>query len=76
MNAKYVFPKALKEVRFHLSQTGEASVPLRYVNHNNKLIVFESIHLTNLYIYIYLQNISYTRLSCYEKTQSFYPCFD
>lgn len=31
MSAKYVFPKALKELRFHFSQTGEASVPLRLV---------------------------------------------
>ncbi|KAF5096563.1 hypothetical protein D0Z00_002747 [Geotrichum galactomycetum] len=29
MSARFVFPKALKELRFHFSQTGEASVPLR-----------------------------------------------
>ncbi|KAK9479504.1 hypothetical protein V1514DRAFT_19725 [Lipomyces japonicus] len=29
MTSKYLLPKALKEVRFHLSQTGEASAPLR-----------------------------------------------
>ncbi|ABN67274.1 NADH dehydrogenase (ubiquinone) 1 alpha [Scheffersomyces stipitis CBS 6054] len=27
--SKFVLPQALKELRFHLSQTGEASVPLR-----------------------------------------------
>ncbi|CDO57171.1 NI8M subunit of mitochondrial NADH:ubiquinone oxidoreductase (complex I), putative [Geotrichum candidum] len=27
--SKYAFPRILKELRFHLSQTGEASVPLR-----------------------------------------------
>lgn len=27
--SKFVIPTALKELRFHLSQTGEASVPLR-----------------------------------------------
>lgn len=27
--SKFVLPTALKELRFHLSQTGEASVPLR-----------------------------------------------
>lgn len=27
--SKYILPTALKELRFHLSQTGEASVPLR-----------------------------------------------
>ncbi|KAK7208349.1 NI8M subunit of mitochondrial NADH:ubiquinone oxidoreductase [Myxozyma melibiosi] len=29
MASKYAFPKALKELRFHLCQTGEASTPLR-----------------------------------------------
>lgn len=28
MSAKFVISKALKEVRFHLSQSGEASAPL------------------------------------------------
>ncbi|KAK6201585.1 NADH dehydrogenase 1 alpha [Scheffersomyces amazonensis] len=27
--SKFVLPTALKELRFHLSQTGDASVPLR-----------------------------------------------
>ncbi|KAG7665007.1 uncharacterized protein J8A68_001472 [[Candida] subhashii] len=27
--SKFVIPTALKELRFHLSQTGEASIPLR-----------------------------------------------
>lgn len=27
--SKFILPAALKELRFHLSQTGEASVPLR-----------------------------------------------
>ncbi|EMG47328.1 nuo-10.5 NADH-ubiquinone oxidoreductase 10.5 kDa subunit [Candida maltosa Xu316] len=27
--SKFVIPTALKELRFHLSQTGEASVPVR-----------------------------------------------
>lgn len=27
--SKYVLPSTLKELRFHLSQTGEASIPLR-----------------------------------------------
>ncbi|KAF5097038.1 hypothetical protein D0Z03_001492 [Geotrichum reessii] len=29
MSGRFAFPKALKELRFHFSQTGEASVPLR-----------------------------------------------
>lgn len=29
MSAKFVVSKALREVRFHLSQTGEASAPLQ-----------------------------------------------
>ncbi|CAY68432.1 NADH-ubiquinone oxidoreductase [Komagataella phaffii GS115] len=29
MSSKFVFPKVVKELRFFLSQTGEASVPLR-----------------------------------------------
>ncbi|VVT51707.1 uncharacterized protein SAPINGB_P003186 [Magnusiomyces paraingens] len=29
MSSKYVFPRALKELRFHFSQTGEASAPLK-----------------------------------------------
>ncbi|KAK9380140.1 thioredoxin-like protein [Kockiozyma suomiensis] len=29
MASKYAFPKALKELRFHFCQTGEASTPLR-----------------------------------------------
>ncbi|KAI3405159.2 GCN3 [Candida oxycetoniae] len=33
--SKFVIPTALKELRFHLSQTGEASVPLRSFLKNN-----------------------------------------
>ncbi|EDK47274.1 conserved hypothetical protein [Lodderomyces elongisporus NRRL YB-4239] len=33
--SKFVIPAALKELRFHLSQTGEASVPLRTFLKNN-----------------------------------------
>ncbi|GME67600.1 unnamed protein product [[Candida] boidinii] len=29
MSARFALPKAVKEIRFFLSQTGEASVPLR-----------------------------------------------
>lgn len=35
MSTKFVIPTALKELRFHLSQTGEASVPLRTFLTNN-----------------------------------------
>lgn len=33
--SKFVIPTALKELRFHLSQTGEASVPLKNFLANN-----------------------------------------
>lgn len=33
--SKFVLPTALKEIRFHLSQTGEASIPLRKFLTNN-----------------------------------------
>ncbi|KAK6458432.1 NADH dehydrogenase 1 alpha [Scheffersomyces xylosifermentans] len=33
--SKFVLPQALKELRFHLSQTGEASIPLRKFLTNN-----------------------------------------
>lgn len=33
--SKFVIPQALKELRFHLSQTGEASVPLKTFLTNN-----------------------------------------
>lgn len=33
--SKYILPTTLRELRFHLSQTGEASVPLRKFLANN-----------------------------------------
>jgi NADH dehydrogenase (ubiquinone) 1 alpha subcomplex subunit 2 len=40
--SKFVFPAALKELRFHLSQTGEASVPLRNFLTTNYLAIKKS----------------------------------
>lgn len=45
MAAKYAFPRALKELRFHFSQTGEASVPLRLVFY---IIIQSFKSLTNI----------------------------